>query len=130
MPNGNDVRSPVEIIQDVLRDVGEIVRAELHLARAEMTEKLQMSGKAGGFLAGAAICGLLAAASLTTCIIAALALAMPVWLAALLTCLFLTCIAGALYAGGRSKLKTVQPVPERTVETLRDDLQWAKQRTT
>jgi Putative Actinobacterial Holin-X, holin superfamily III len=129
MPNGNDVRSPVEIIQDVLRNVGDVVRAELHLARAEMTEKLQKTGKAGGFFAGAAICGFLAAASLAACIIAALALAMPVWLAALLTCLFLTCIAAALYHGAQVKIKGVRPAPELTVETMKDNLQWARQRT-
>ncbi len=130
MPNGSEVRSPVEIVQDVLRDVSEIVRGEMRLARAEVTEKLQKAGNAGGYFGGAALCGFLAAACLTTCIIAALALVMPVWLAALLLCLFLTCIAAALYHGAQLKVRGVHPVPERTVETIKDNLQWAKQRTT
>ena len=130
MPNGSDVRSPVEIVQDVVRDVGDIVRSEMQLARAEVTRELQKAGKAGGYFAAAGVCGLMAAACLVTCVIAALALAMPVWLAALFTCLFLACIAGAVYAGGRSKMKTVHPVPERTVESIKENLAWAKQRTT
>lgn len=130
MPNGNEERSPGAIVQDVLRDVGDIVQGEIRLARAEIGEKAKKAGKAGGYFGGAAVCGLLAGMSFTACGIAALALAMPVWLAALLMGVFLVCIAAAAYAGGRAKLKTVDPVPERTVETMRENIQWAKHRTT
>jgi hypothetical protein len=41
----------------------------------------------------------------------------------------LGCIGGAAYAGGRAKLRRVTPVPERTVQTIKDDVEWAKQRT-
>jgi hypothetical protein len=58
--------------------------------------------------------------------IAALALAMPVWLAALLMTLVLLGIAAAMYAGGRSKLRDVNAVPERTTQTIKEDLEWAK----
>lgn len=130
MPNEAEVRSPVEIMEDVFRDVGKMIRTEIRLARAEVVEEARKVGKASGFFAGAAVTGFLAAACLTTTIVALFDLVMPLWLAALLTGGILTCVAGAFYAGGRSKLRTVQPVPERTVETMKDNLQWAKQRMT
>jgi hypothetical protein len=113
----------------MLRDVGDIVQGEIRLAKAEMGEKAQKAGKAGGFMGGAALCGLLAAASVTAACIAALALEMPVWLAALLMGLFLTCAAAAFYHGGREKLKNLDTVPRQTVASMRENLQWVKQRT-
>jgi hypothetical protein len=123
-------RSPAQIVQDVVRDVAEIVRGEIRLAKAEMGEKVQSAGRAGGYLAGAAVCALLAGASVVACGIAALALIMPVWLAALAMCGILMLIAGAMYFAGRQKLRAIDPVPGRTVQTMRDNLQWARHRTT
>jgi Putative Actinobacterial Holin-X, holin superfamily III len=130
MPNGNGERSPGAIVQDLLRDVGDIMRGEIRLAKAEIGEKVQKAGGAGGYIGAAVVCGLLAGMSLTAAFIALMALAMPVWLAAALMSLFLVCIAATLYFAGRQKLKTFDPVPQRTVETMRDNLQWAKHRTT
>lgn len=126
----NGERSAGEIVQDVVRDVGEVVRGEIRLARAEMTEKAGKFGKAGGLFGAAALCGLMGFACLVLAGVAALALVMPVWLAALVISLCLVCIAAAAYAGGRSKMKDINPVPERTVQTIKEDIQWAKHRTT
>jgi len=123
-------RSTGEIMQDVVRDVGEVVRGEVRLARAELSEKAGKAGKAGGFFGGAAVCGLMATASLVAAGIAGMAMVMPLWLAALVMGVLLACIGGAMYAGGRAKLKAIDPVPERTVQTIKDDVQWAKRRTT
>jgi nitrate/nitrite transporter NarK len=105
------------------------MRSELRLARTEMMDKAKQAGKAGGMLGVAAVAALMALACLVTAGIAAMALAMPLWLAALIMCVFLVCIGGAAYAGGRARLRRVKPVPERTVQTIKDDVQWAKQQT-
>jgi hypothetical protein len=123
-------RSAGEIMQDVMRDTGEVVRGELRLAKAEISEKAAKAGKAGGYFGTAALCGVMGFACLVLCGVAALALVMPVWLAAGLMAVFLVCIAAAAYVGGRSKMKDINPVPERTVQTIKDDIQWAKHRTT
>ena len=123
-------RSAGEIMQDVVRDVGEVVRGEVRLARAEMSQKARQAGKAAGFFGGAAVCGLMAVAALVLAGIAALAMVMPLWAAALVMGVLLACIGGAMYAGGRTKLKDLDPVPEQTVQTIKDDVQWAKHRTT
>jgi hypothetical protein len=123
-------RSTGEIMQDVVRDVGEVVRGEVRLARAEISDKAGKAGKAAGFLGGAALCGVMGFGALVAAAIAGLAMVMPVWLAALIMGVLLACIGGAMYAGGKAKLSKIDPVPERTVQTIKDDVQWAKHRTT
>ena len=123
-------RSAGEIMQDVVRDVGEVVRGEVRLAKAEMAEKAGKAGKAAGMFGGAAVCGLMGVASLVLAGIAALALAMPLWLAALLMGVLLACIGGRGICGRQGEDEGIDPVPERTVQTIKDDMQWAKHRTT
>ncbi len=119
-------RSVGDIVQGVMRDVGEVVRGEVRLAKAEMNEKFRKAGKAGGFYGGAALCGIMGFAALVFAAIAGLTILVAMWAAALIVGFLLLCIAGAMYMGGRSRLKDVTPVPERTVQTLKDDVEWAK----
>ena len=127
-PNGE--RSAGEIMQDVVRDVGEVVRGEVRLAKAELSEKASQAGKAGGFFGAAALFGMMGFACMVLAAVAGLALLMPVWLSALIVSIVLVCGGAAAYAGGKAKMKEVSPVPERTVQTIKDDIQWAKHRTT
>jgi hypothetical protein len=115
-----------EIVQNLMRDLTDVIRGEARLAKAEIGEKVSKLGKAGGFFGGAALCGVMGFAAIVACAIAALALALALWAAAAIVGLLLLGVAGALYAAGRAKLKEVNPVPERTVETLKDDVEWAK----
>jgi len=126
--NLREMRSTGEILRDIARDFQDMVRAEIRLARTEITDKVQRAGKAGGLFGGAAFCGLMAGACFVVACIAALSLAMPLWLAALIMCVFLACIGGACYQGGRNRLKQIDPVPERTVATMKDTKEWANQR--
>jgi hypothetical protein len=123
-------RSAGEIVQDVMRDVGEVVRGEVRLAKAEFREKASQAGKAGGFFGAAALCGVMGFACLTLAGVAGLALFVPVWASALIVSVFLLIVAGGAYFGGKSKMQDVTPVPEKTVQTIKDDIQWAKHRTT
>ena len=116
-----------DILQDVWRGVTNVMRAEERLARAELKDDMRAAGKAAGMFGAAAVCGLLTAASLTACLIAGLALIMPVWLAALVAALFLACMGGAFYAGGRGKLKQTPPPLSETRQKVRSDYEWVKQ---
>jgi uncharacterized membrane protein YqjE len=122
-------RSVGEIVHDAVRDFGEIARAEIRLVRAEIGENVQSVRRAALWLAAAAVCGLLCAASLTAACVGALAEAMPLWLAALVTALLLLGIAAGMYAGGRRLLHQVNPVPERTAQSVKESFEWLKQRT-
>jgi len=130
MPIGTGERSPGDIVQDMLRDMSEIMRGEIRLARAEMLEKAQKGGKAGGLFGAAAVGGLLAAMALVTCCIAALAIVMPLWLAALIMGVLLALAACGAFLAGRKRFRSINPVPERTVATVKENLQWAKHRMT
>jgi hypothetical protein len=126
----NTEQSTGDIVQNVMRDVGEVVRGEVRLVKAEFGEKASKAGKAGGFFGAAALCGIMGFACLTLAADAALALAMAVWAAALIVGFALLCFGAAAYFGGKAKMKNLSPVPEKTVQTIKDDIQWAKHRTT
>ena len=72
---------------------------------------------------------LLALGALTACLIAALASAVATWLAALIVAVVYAAIAGALAVVGRGRIqKAAPPAPEQTIETVKEDVQWAKTR--
>ncbi len=130
MAIGSDVRSPGDLLRDVLRDMSEIVRGEIRLAKAEMGEKARKGANVGGLFGIAAAGGLLAAMAITACCIAALALLLPLWLAALIAGALLAMAAGMAFLAGRERLKRLDIAPQRTVETMRENLRWAKHRMT
>lgn len=114
------------IVEDVLRDVTNIMRAEVRLARTEVKDDLRATGRAASMFGAAAICGLLAAACLAACVIAAISLALPVWLASLITACILACAGGALYRNGRGRMRQATPL-EETRHRMRSDYRWVKQ---
>jgi uncharacterized membrane protein YqjE len=119
-----------ELVKDLAGQTSTLVRQEIQLAQAEMTTKGKLAGRGAGMLAGAAIAGLLALMALSAVLIAALDTAMPLWLAALIVTLLWAVIAGVLAARGRTELRrATPPVPEQTVETVKEDIQWAKTQT-
>jgi uncharacterized membrane protein YqjE len=119
-----------ELVKDLAGQTSTLVRQEIQLAQAELTTKGKLAGRGAGMLAGAAVAGLLALIALTAVLIAALDAAMPLWLAALIVTLLWAAIAGVLAARGRKELQhATPPVPEQTVETVKEDIQWAKTRT-
>jgi hypothetical protein len=67
--------------------------------------------------------------ALTACLIAALDTAMPLWLAALIVTLLWGVIGGVLAARGRKSLQQATPPVPQTVETVKEDIQWAKTQT-
>jgi MFS family permease len=95
-----------------------------------MSEKASIAGKGAGLLGGAAVVGLLAAGALTACLILVLSEAIDAWLAALIVAVVLGAVAAALGLAGRKKVReATPPVPEQTVETVKEDVEWAKTQT-
>lgn len=116
-----------ELFKQLSDDMSTLVRQELALARAEMTEKGKRAGVGAGMFGGAGFLGVMAFATLTACIIAALAKGMDVWLAALIVTVVYAAGAGVLALRGKERIQTASPpVPEQTVETVKEDVQWAK----
>jgi hypothetical protein len=119
-----------ELVKDLATETSTLVRQELDLAKAEMTERGKRAGKGAGMIGAAAIVGLLAAGALTTCLIAALDRAMATWLAALIVTVVYSAIAGVLAVTGRKQIEeATPPVPEQAIDSVKEDVQWAKTRT-
>jgi uncharacterized membrane protein YqjE len=119
-----------ELLRQLSEETTRLVHQEIELAKAELTQKGKQAGMGAGLFGGAGAIGFLALAALTTCFILALDAAMPAWLAALIVAAVYGVIAAVLAMQGRNKIKqAVPPVPEQTIETVKEDVEWAKTQT-
>jgi Putative Actinobacterial Holin-X, holin superfamily III len=127
-PDGELREQPMgELFKKLSEDLSTLVRQELKLAQAEMTEKGKKAGIGAGLVGGAGIVGFVALLTFTTCLVAALATGMDVWVAALIVTVVYGAVAGVLALTGKKRVsEATPPVPEQTVETVKEDVQWAK----
>jgi hypothetical protein len=120
-----------EIAGELTRDLSLLVRQELELAKAEMTEKGKNAIPGLEMLGAAGAAALMAAGALTACAVLVLAIFLPSWLAALLVGAVLAGAAYLLAKRGKEQVaKAGAPIPEQTIETVKEDLEWAKARAT
>jgi uncharacterized membrane protein YqjE len=115
-----------ELVKDLSAQTSTLVRKEIELAKAELQEKGKVAGKGAGMLAGAAVFGLLAMGALTAALIALLDKAMATWVAALIVMALWAIVALVLAKAGQTALKRATPPAPQTVETVKEDIQWAK----
>ena len=126
MPEKQD-RSIGELFSELTSDVGLLIRQEMALAKVELSEKATRVGKNVGYLLLGGAVAYAAVLALLACVIILLANAMPWWLAALVTAVLVGIVAGLLISKALHALKTTELAPRQTVETLKEDAQWAKQ---
>lgn len=119
-------RSIGDLLKQLSQETATLVRKEVELAKAEVSEKGKKAGLGAGMFGGAGVAGLLALGSLTACLIALLATAMEVWIAALIVTVLWAVIAGVLALVGRNKVQEATPPVEQTVDSIKEDVQWAK----
>ncbi|MCW3002503.1 MAG: phage holin family protein [Conexibacter sp.] len=122
-------RSVADLLKELSQETSTLVRQEMALARAELTEQGKRAGTGAGMLGGAGVAGLLTLGSLTAMVIALLDTAMATWLAALIVTVVWAAVAGVLALQGRNKIKEATPPAPQTVETVKEDARWAKTRT-
>jgi len=117
-----------EVASALTRDVSLLIRQELELAKAEMRQKGRIALPGLGMMGAAGVVGLLAAGALTAFVILLLSLFLDEWLAALLTALALAGVAAALALAGKERVEDVgSPLPEQTIETMKEDAEWMKE---
>jgi uncharacterized membrane protein YqjE len=120
-------QSTGDLVKQLSEQTTTLVRKEIELARAELTAKGKVAGQGAGMFGGAGVVGLLALGTLTTMIIALLDKAMDLWVAALIVTVIYGAVAAVLAMAGRDRVKqATPPAPEQTVETVKEDVQWAK----
>jgi len=115
-----------ELIGEVSDDLTRLFRQEIELAKSEMRTEAGKAGKAAGMLGAAGIGALMTVILLSFALVFALGAVMPLGWASLIVGIVWAVVAAILYAGGRQRLRQVDPMPRRTVETLREDAQWLK----
>ncbi len=109
--------------------ISALVREEMQLARAELTQKGRRFGRGGGLLGGAGLVGVLALQALVAAGVAGLALALPVWASALVVGAVLGAVAAVMGVAGRKQIgRAVPPVPEQTVESVKADVAEIKEK--
>ena len=115
------------MLRDVAMDVQELLRSEVRLAKAEVSEQAGRVKSAAGLMGAAAAMALLAGICLVVGCIAVLAQVMPVWAAALVMGFLLGALGALLYARGRDRLNDFHAMPE-SLDCLKEDISWVKQR--
>jgi len=122
-------RSIGELFGELSQDMGLLVRQEAQLAKTEMQTKLSKVTTDLVALAAGGVVALVGGLALTAAVI--LLLIDPVglkpWLAALLVGALMGIIGWVMLQRGLKDLKGTDPTPRRTVETIKDDIQWAKE---
>lgn len=121
-------RSVGELFARLSREASLLVRQEIDLAKAELVQQGRAAGKGAVLLGAGAVFGLGAFGAATAALILAIALALPAWAAAVIVMIVYGAIAGMLALSGKGRLQRAAPPAPQTVETLKENVEWAKTR--
>jgi hypothetical protein len=120
-----------EVAKELTSDLSLLMRQEIELAKAEMAEKGRTAAPGLGMFGGAGIVALCAAGALTAFLVLLFSLFLPDWAAALIVGAALAAVAYVLVRQGKERVAEAgKPVPEQTIETVKEDVEWAKNRAT
>jgi cbb3-type cytochrome oxidase subunit 3 len=120
-----------EVARNLTQDLSLLVRQEVELAKSEMAQKGRVAAPGLGMIGGAGVVGLMAAGALTAFLILALSIVLDEWLSALIVGVALAVTAYVLAKQGKERVEEAGvPLPEQTIETVKEDVEWAKTRAT
>jgi hypothetical protein len=122
-------RSVADLLKSIVDNVQEIIRSEVKLARAEVREEASKAGSAGRSFGIAAVVGLYAGGFLLFTMYHVLALFMPLWGAALCVTIVSGSAAAIMFASGKKMWKQVNAKPEKTIESVKENVAWLKDQT-
>lgn len=120
-------RSFSALLSDLAAETGTLLRQEISLFKAELSENLGRAGRGVGFLVAGALLAFSGWLALLAAAILGLALVLPGWAAALIVGGVVLGIAGLLLWLGRSRIAPEGLVPRRTLESLREDEAWVRE---
>src|SRR5689334_6994980 len=116
--------STADLLRQLSEQTSRLVRQELELAKAELTVKGKQAGIGAGMFGGAGLLGMYAVGALIAAAIAALALAMDTWLAALIVGVVLAAAAGVAALLGKQRVaRATPPIPQESVESVKEDVE-------
>ncbi|MDQ1041054.1 putative membrane protein YqjE [Streptomyces sp. V3I8] len=123
-------RSVGELLSAVTSDVQTLFRQEVELAKTEIREEATKAGKAAGLYGGAGFAGYMTLLFLSLAAVLGLANVIDAGWSALIVTAVWAVVAAVLYQRGRTQMRTVSPKPDRTVETMKENAEWARHPTT
>jgi uncharacterized membrane protein YqjE len=115
------------MIGDLVGDLQDLVRGEVALAKQEVKEEAKAAGVGAGLMVGAGVLALVALIFIGLALTYGLALFIPTWAAALIVAIVYLIGGYVLFNKGKKQLQQVNPVPQRTLESLKEDGEWLKQ---
>jgi uncharacterized membrane protein YqjE len=125
----NGERSVSDVLQDILRNLQEMVRSEVRLAKVEIRDEVRRAVSSSIWIAAGVVGALSAWIFLLWTVAYSLATRMSMWASTLVVAVVMACIASVLVIGGIRRVRRIQPIPERTVESVKENLEWMKQPT-
>jgi uncharacterized membrane protein YqjE len=129
MEQQRDDRSLGELFSELSSNTSNLVRQEINLAKAEMTQKATEAGRQAGMIGVGGVLAHTALLALVAALVAGLGEFMPIWASALLVGIVLAIAGYFVIRQGLDKLKQLNPKPEQTIETLKEDKEWIKDQT-
>ena len=116
-----------ELFKQLSQQTSTLVRQEVELARTALKEKGRSAGPGAGMMGAGGLLGLGAFGALTAMLIVLLDLWVDAWLACLIVTAVYAVVGAILVMAGKRRVQAVgPPVPEQTIETLKEDVRWAK----
>jgi uncharacterized membrane protein YqjE len=122
-----DQESVGSLISGLIKDLQELVRGEVQLAKTELRDDAMTAGSALGSIAAGALVGVTGFIFLMLGVTYLINKELEMWLSAAIVGAVLAIIAAVLVSVGRKKLSASNFKPEQTIETLKEDREWAKQ---
>ena len=116
-----------ELISRTTGDLSQLLRDEVELAKVELRDEAKTAARAGALMGAAGLLGYLALTMVGFAAAWALAEIVPEGVAFLIVAAVVAAFAGIAFLVGRKQFEAFDPVPQQTVETIQEDVQWAKQ---
>ena len=124
--DGAEDASLGRLVTTAVADVQKLLQQELALAKAELREEASRAGKAAGMYGGAGFAGYMVLVLLSFAAVIGLGHLIGIGWSALIVAAVWAVVAAVMFTMGRSRMREVSPKPERTIETLKEDAQWAR----
>ena len=122
-------RTFADVLQDIVDNVQTIIRSEIRLVKTELKEETAKAARATGIIAAGAILGLYAVGFLLLTLARALETVTAPRLASLIVAVLVGLASFIAISAGRTRMKHVHPTPDKTIQTVKENVEWVKDQT-
>lgn len=126
-PARSEDRSVGELFAELANETSALVRKEVQLASTEMSQKATYAARQGALIGGGLLLGVVALLSLIAALVFGLATMISLWKSALLVGVLIAVAAGLFVWKGAAALRRMSLLPTQTIQTIKEDRQWARE---